>query len=75
MDLKDLKEAWLSAFPDSTHPNDAERFIRYAIALARENGSLDLEEMKSRGISDKRIRDYQRNYEFLRDVLIVLDKQ
>lgn len=55
MDLKDLKEVWLSAFPDSTNPIDTERFIRYAIALARENGSLDLEEMKSRGISDKRI--------------------
>lgn len=75
MELKELKEEWLSAFPDSTHPNDTKRFIRYAMALARENGCLDHQEMESRGISARRVEQYQRQYEFLRDVLSVLDEK
>lgn len=75
MELKELKETWLSAFPDSSHPADTRRFIRYAIALARADGGLDHEEMRARGVSPRRIRDYQRQYEFLRDVLTVLDER
>lgn len=67
--LNALKEMWLCA-----HPEDTRRFIRYAIALARENGSLDHGEMGSRGISLRRILDYQRQYEFIRDVLAELDE-
>lgn len=33
--LDELKESWLSAFPDSIHPIDTARFIRYAIELSR----------------------------------------
>lgn len=75
MELTELKEIWLSAFPDSAHPLDQKRFIRYAIALARENGGLNHEEMESRGISPQKVQEYQRQYEFLRDVLSVLDEQ
>lgn len=75
MKLEELKEQWLSAFPDSTHQYDKKRFIRYAIALARENGGLDYEEMKKRGVCPQRIVDYQREYEFLRDVLSVIDER
>lgn len=74
-ELNELKEQWLSAFPDSTHPLDIKRFIRYAIALARENGELDHVEMESRGISRPRREEYQRQYEFLRLVLDVLGEQ
>ena len=49
------------------------RFIRYAVELAKVNGALDLEEMESRGISHRRREEYQRQYEFLRLVLDVLD--
>ena len=73
--LDELKESWLSAFPDSTHPFDTKRFIRYAIELARMNGALDHSEMESRGISPHRREEYQRQYEFLRDVLEVLDER
>lgn len=73
--LNELKEQWLSAFPDSTHPLDLRRFIRYAVALARVDGGLDHTEMERRGISEKRIEEYQRQYEFLREVLVVLDEQ
>lgn len=73
--LDELKESWLSAFPDSTHPIDTVRFIRYAIELARMNGALDHSEMESRGISPRRREEYQRQYEFLRDVLEVLDER
>lgn len=45
MDLNELKEQWLSAFPKSSHPCDTKRFIRYAIELAKANGSLDYAEM------------------------------
>lgn len=75
MKLKELKEQWLSAYPDSMHPLDEKRFIRYAIALARENGSLDHKEMEERGIGSNRIEEYQRQYEFLRVVLDVIDEQ
>ena len=73
--LNELKEQWLSAFPDSTHPLDLRRFIRYAVALARVDGGLDHTEMERRGISEKRIEEYQRQYEFLREVLVVLDER
>lgn len=73
--LNELKEQWLSAHPDSTHPLDLRRFIRYAVALARVDGGLDHTEMERRGISEKRIEEYQRQYEFLREVLVVLDEQ
>ena len=72
-DINELKEQWLSAFPDSTHTLDEKRFIRYAVELAKVNGSLDLAEMESRGISRPRWEEYQRQYEFLRLVLDVLD--
>ena len=73
--LDELKESWLSAFPDSTHPIDTKRFIRYAIKLARENRALDLSEMEIRCISTHRREEYQRQYEFLRDVLEVLGER
>lgn len=41
MDLDKLKEQWLSAFPESSHPYGTKRFICYAIELAKANGSLD----------------------------------
>ena len=31
--------------------------------------------MERRGISEKRIEEYQRQYEFLREVLVVLDER
>ena len=65
MDLKEineLKEQWLSAFPESTHVLDTKRFIRYAVELAKVNGQLDLGEMESRGISRLRMEEYQRQY-------------
>ena len=72
MELNELKEQWLSTFPDSTHECDVKRFIRYAVELAREGGTLDHEEMAHRGISPHRIEVYQRQYEFLRYVLDVI---
>ena len=72
-EINELKEQWLSAFPDSAHTLDVKRFIRYAVELAKVNGALDLEEMESRGISTRRREEYQRQYEFLRLVLDVLD--
>lgn len=71
--LNELKEQWLSTFPDSTHVLDKKRFIRYALELAKTNGELDFTEMESRGISPRHIEEYQRQYEFLRDVIEVLD--
>ena len=71
--INELKEQWLSAFPDSANTIDVKRFIRYAVELAKVNGQLDLVEMESRGISPRRREEYQRKYEFLRLVLDVLD--
>ena len=75
MELNELKEIWLSTFPNSSHTNDVKRFIRYALELAKVNGSLNHAEMCARGISPRRIEEYQRQYEFLRDVLEVLDER
>lgn len=72
-DINELKEQWLSAHPDSAHEKDVKRFIRYAIGLAKVNGALDHAEMESRGISPRHREEYQRQYEFLRLVLDVLD--
>lgn len=73
--IDELKERWLSAFPDSTHPLDEKRFIRYAIELAKVNGELDHAEIESRGVSRRRREEYQRQYEFLQYVLDVLDEK
>lgn len=74
-EINELKEQWLSAFPESTHVLDTKRFIRYAVELAKVNGKLDLAEMENRGISRSRREEYQLQYEFLRLVLDVLDEQ
>ena len=74
-ELNELKEQWLSTFPDSAHPLDEKRFVRYAIELAKVNGGLDHAEMESRGISPHRREEYQRQYEFLRVVLDVLGER
>lgn len=74
-EINELKEQWLSAFPDSTHTLDVKRFIRYAVELAKVNGQLDHAEMESRGVSPRRREEYQRQYEFLRLVLDVLDER
>lgn len=75
MELKELKDQWLTAFPDSHHELDQKRFIRYAIALAKEGGALDFTEMGQHGISPRHREEYQRQYEFLRYVLDVLDER
>lgn len=72
-EINELKEQWLSAFPESTHVLDTKRFIRYAVELAKMNGQLDHAEMESRGISPRRREEYQQQYEFLRLVLEVVD--
>lgn len=72
-EINELKEQWLSAFPESTHVLDTKRFIRYAVELAKMNGQLDHAEMESRGISSRRREEYQQQYEFLRLVLEVVD--
>ncbi len=72
-EINELKEQWLSAFPDSAHERDVKRFIRYAVELAKVNGQLDHAEMENRGVSRPRREEYQRQYEFLRYVLDVLD--
>lgn len=72
-EINELKEQWLSAFPNSTHTLDVKRFIRYAVELAKVNGQLDHAELESRGVSRPRREEYQRQYEFLRLVLDVLD--
>lgn len=74
-DINELKDHWLSAHPDSAHERDIKRFIRYAVELAKVNGQLDHAEMESRGISRPRREEYQRQYEFLRLVLDVLDER
>ncbi len=75
MELEELKERWLSTFPDSTHVLDIKRFVRYAVELAKAGGALDCEEMERRGISPHRREEYLRLYEFLRVVLEVLDER
>ena len=72
-EINELKEQWLSAFPESTHVLDTKRFIRYAVEPAKMNGQLDHAEMESRGISPRRREEYQQQYEFLRLVLEVVD--
>ena len=73
--LEDLKNQWLSLFPDSLHEDTQKRFIRYAIELAKENGKLDTEEMGKKIKEQDRIDDYRMKYDFLRAVLKVLEEE
>ena len=74
-ELNELKEQWLSAFPDSTHEMDLKRFIKYAVELAKTNGALNHSEMEARCISPRRREEYQQQYEFLRVFLEVLGER
>lgn len=67
MNENELLESFLKLFPETLHPCDRERFLKYAIACTRNDHNLDLDALRNRGVSDERIKEYQIAFEWIKD--------
>lgn len=60
--------SFLGGHPDSSHPKDRIRFIKYALECIKNGKSLNIEAMKQSGnLSDSRIEYYGSAYSWIRD--------
>ncbi len=68
MDREQLLKEFLGLYPDSTHPLDRRRFLKYALACVLEDSSLNTEAMiDSEKISSDNIEKYEIAYGWIRD--------
>lgn len=65
---EELLNDFLNCFPESTHPSDTERFVKYAVQCAKEQCPIDDEAMRASGkMSEERIHDLLIAYDWIRD--------
>mgnify|MGYP003303091906 CR=1 FL=1 len=69
----DLLNDFLRHFPNSTHPCDTKRFIKYAFEAARAEKALDVEAFRKAGVTEKNISRYLDYYSLIRDIQVMLD--
>lgn len=68
MDREQLLKDFLGLYPDSTHPYDRERFLKYALACAMDGVYIDTDTMvKSNKVTPENIEKYEIAYEWIRD--------
>lgn len=67
MNENDLLKSFLGGFPNSDHPFDRERFLKYAISCIMDNHSLDLSAFRDEKMSEERIEEYQIAFEWIRE--------
>ncbi len=67
-------DLFLGASPNSTHPYDRQRFIKYAFEAARAKEALDVEAFRRAGVSEDNIKCYLDVYSWIRDIQEMLDK-
>lgn len=70
----DSLEMFLREFPDSTHPFDRKRFIKYAFDAARAEKALNEEAFRKAGVSEENISLYLEVYSWIRDIQEMLDQ-
>lgn len=68
MTKEELLSQFLSGFPNSTHPYDRKRFVDYAVACAKEDCDIDVDAMRSHGLEEMKIHEYELAYGWIRDV-------
>lgn len=75
MNENDLLKLFLGGFPNSDHPYDRERFLKYAITCIRNNHNLDLSALRNKGLSEERIEEYQIAFEWIREAYCFLTSE
>lgn len=66
-------DLFLEAFPNSAHPLDRKRFIKYAFEAARAEQTLDEEAFRDAGVTEENIKRYREAYSWIRDIQAMLD--
>ena len=69
MDIESLLKIFLGAFPNSTHPFDQERFLKYAIACAIEGRTIDSQTMLDAGVFPENVERYEVAYSWIRNTV------
>lgn len=67
-------DSFLGRFPNSAHPLDRKRFIKYAFEAARAGKTLDEDAFRKAGITEENIRRYLEAYSLIRDIQLMLDQ-
>lgn len=71
--MSDLLNQFLGGFPNSSHPFDRKRFIKYAFEAARAGKALDVEALRMAGVTDENVKRYLDAYSWIRDIQAMLD--
>lgn len=64
---------FLGHFPNSAHPCDCKRFIKYAFEAARAEKALDVEAFRKAGVTEENIKRYLEYYSLIRNIQRMLD--
>lgn len=73
MNEKELLASFLSGHPGSDHLFDRERFLRYALACAKNNHNIDCENFRRHGLSEDKISEYLIAFGWIRDTFRILN--
>ena len=63
----ELLQDFLNKFPNSSHPLDERRFVKYAVSCAKEKSSIDTDAMIKAKVDEKRIHQLEIAYDWIRD--------
>lgn len=66
-------ELFLGASPNSPHPLDRKRFIKYAFDAARADLTLNERAFREAGVTEEYIKRYLEIYSWIRDIQEILD--
>ena len=70
MDKEQLLKNFLGGFPESTHPYDNFRFLKYAVACAVDDSSINSQAMIDAGVSPETVDRLEIAYSWIRDTVI-----
>jgi len=70
MDKEQLLKDFLGGYPESTHPNDNLRFLKYAVACAVDESSINSKAMLDAGVSPETVERLEVAYSWIRDTVI-----
>ena len=66
-------DLFLGAFPNSAHPLDRKRFIKYAFEAAKAGQTLDEDAFGTAGVTEENISRYLDAYSWIRDIQAMFD--
>lgn len=64
---EELLKDFLSKFPNSPHPYDRGRFLKYALACAKIEGTINTDAMLDGGVTTENIEKYEVAYGWIRE--------